>query len=149
MNCYFFKHVSKEIYATKHHHHHFMYFLFCEKSPEATSEATHGLGVKRHFTLYLLWMTEKYSYLNMPLFVWPQPTLAKMIKGRGKQQEKWRERDTYFPSTITYTLGLGGPMANTVLPMQKALVQPLVRELDPTCHSEDSHVMQLRLSTAK
>ena len=27
--------------------------------------------------------------------------------------------------------------------MQRALVQPLVRELDPTCHSEDSHMMQL------
>ena len=29
----------------------------------------------------------------------------------------------------------GDPVAESALPMQGALVQPLIRELDPTCHN--------------
>ena len=34
-------------------------------------------------------------------------------------------------------------------PMQGARVRSLVRELDPTCHKERSHMLQLRAGTAK
>jgi len=42
----------------------------------------------------------------------------------------------------------GGPVAKTVLPRQGAWVQSLVRELDPTCHNERSHMSQRKIPHA-
>ena len=43
----------------------------------------------------------------------------------------------------------GGPVANAVLPTHGVWVQPLVRELDPTCRDERSYMPQLRPGAVK